>query len=883
MGSPLRRRGSNRIARFESMEPRLFLSGDACADFWIDYYVEDHTAQIAYPALTDAHQMTGLADARAEYGLSGDGQTVAVIDTGIAYEHYALGGGFGTGYRVVGGYDFTDERDADPYDDGPAGSHGTHVAGIIGSSDDADPGVAPGVDLVALRVFDDAGLGSFDRVEEALQWVHDNRLAFENPITTVNLSLGTHSNLDAVPQWATLEDELAQLQADGIFIAVAAGNGFAASGEPGLCYPAVSTHVVPVASLDADATLSYYSQRAEGVLAAPGRSIRSTVPDYLGDRNGLDDDFVQYSGTSMASPYVAGASVLLREACQFAGLEQIDQQMLYELMVSTADTICDPATGVNYYRLDLDAALDAAMPADEFGSTAAAAYDLGDFGETTSLSGSIAQLGDQDWFSFTATVSGSVTFQVAATGEMQARWETAAAVPNTATAEGDLLSFSVTAGQSYAVGLATSAALGHYTLEVSIEPAAAETDWGTVRQGTFDGYQIDADGRQFTLTAAADGLLSVEAFFAHADGDVDLELFDAAGRLLGASYSSSDYERIDVAAAAGDSFTLRASTYGGGVNHAVDFRATNLVRQDGQNVYVSGTAGDDVFSFAAGTRHQIEINGVEYQFAAAAVQSITFNGGAGNDSAVLFDSPGDELFITAPGYGGMFGPGFKVQAFDCQQITAYAAAGDDTARLYDSAGDDTFVATPGYAGMFAADSANHVHGFDTVVAFATAGGHDSARFYDSPGDDTFDANPIEAVLCGTGFYNRAKFFEEVHAFATAGGHDVAWLYDSAENDAFYSNTVESAMFGAGFYNRAKFFEQLHAESIGGDDRAYLYDSSGDDHLQAAADRAWLAAGGAVEWLYGFEYVRAQGTGGGQNTAEIAAVDFLLELDGFNLI
>ena len=84
---------------------------------------------------------------------------MVVIDTGIAYDHLALGGGFGAGYRVVGGFDFTEEYDADPYDDGPMGSHGTHVAGIIASSDGTNPGVAPGVDLVALRVFNDDGRG----------------------------------------------------------------------------------------------------------------------------------------------------------------------------------------------------------------------------------------------------------------------------------------------------------------------------------------------------------------------------------------------------------------------------------------------------------------------------------------------------------------------------------------------------------------------------------------------------------------------------------------------------------------------------------------------------------------------------------------------------
>src|SRR4029077_15431693 len=137
---------------------------------------------------TEGHGWTDVAAARDQYGLRGDHQTVAIIDSGIAYDPVALGGGLGKAYRVVGGWDFA-ENDADPYDDGPAGFHGTHVAGIVGSSDARYQGVAPGADLVALRVFDDQGNGNFAWIDSALQWVHQHHNDFANPITTVNLSI----------------------------------------------------------------------------------------------------------------------------------------------------------------------------------------------------------------------------------------------------------------------------------------------------------------------------------------------------------------------------------------------------------------------------------------------------------------------------------------------------------------------------------------------------------------------------------------------------------------------------------------------------------------------------------------------------------------------
>ena len=100
----------------------------------------------------------------ARFGFDGSGQTIAVIDSGIAYDHAAFGNGFGAGSQVVGGYDFA-ENDANPYDDAPGGFHGTHVAGIIGSQDSRYEGVSSGADLVALRVFDDQGRGNLDWVE----------------------------------------------------------------------------------------------------------------------------------------------------------------------------------------------------------------------------------------------------------------------------------------------------------------------------------------------------------------------------------------------------------------------------------------------------------------------------------------------------------------------------------------------------------------------------------------------------------------------------------------------------------------------------------------------------------------------------------------------
>lgn len=927
MSSSRGRRYENRVSRLESIEPRLLLSARPAGDFRAEYFVENELYGEIGTSLADAHDLTGLDRAYATYGFAGSGQTVAVIDSGIAYAHAALGGGLGTGYRVVGGFDFTAEQDADPNDDGPMGAHGTHVAGIIGSSDETSPGVAREVDMVALRVFNDDGYGEFQWVEQALQWVHANRFAFDNPITTVNLSLGSGGNVDSPPAWATLEDEFLQLEADGIFVAVAAGNNFTSYNEPGLSYPAVSPYVIPVGSVDRDGSLSYYSQRNERIIAAPGRGIRSTVPDYVGNGNGIDDDFARFSGTSMSAPYVAGASVLLREAYEFVGVTDAPPQALYDLMITTADTVYDPITAADYHRLNLGRALDAIMPDDDFGSSLQTAYNLGTIADAESLSGVIGSLGDVDWFTFTPSATGALTIAVEADGNLLPRWQLSGSSGDTGGLDGNVLSFDVVAGETYGVALSSGDGLGYYSLDFQIEPILDYTDWGAVSQEDFDGQRLGTGGQWYALTAADDGILTVEAFFSHAAGDVDLQLFDADRQPLAVSEGMDDSERIDVTVTAGDTFYLHAFVYNGGVNEQVDFRVTNLVSHDGDAVQVWGTAGDDDFAFVNSDKYQITVNGVAYQFDSSAVRSITFDGRAGSDTAMLGGGSGNDRAVLRPGSAELSGPGYHVTTTGVETTTIESGGGDDRAEFYDSPSDDAFLATPAHAQLSGDGFLNRVKAFREVYAFATAGGIDVAKLvdsrgsdtfvatpemgtlsgdgffnravsfegihayavaggidtallFDSPNDDRFVADPTSGALFGAGYYNRAKHFEGVHAYAVAGGTDTAFLRDSAGDDKLVVNEVSSALFGDGFYNAAKYFEEVHADgNAGGNDRAEIYDSAADDYFRAWGSQARMSYGNSTVWLQDFESVYAYANAGGTNKTEITAVDYVLQLDG----
>lgn len=876
-----RRFRHRRFASFEQIEPRLMLSGQPAGDFFLDYLIDDRVSDHRYDevgqTLTDAHTLTGMDQVLANYGFTGTGQTVAVIDSGIAYDHDALGSGLGSQYRVVGGYDFT-ENDADPYDDGPYGSHGTHVAGIIGSDAAGAPGVASSVDLVGLRVFDDDGAGYFSWVEQALQWVHDNRNAFENPITAVNLSLGASYNGSEPPYWAMLEEEFAQLEADGIFIAVAAGNDFTSYNTPGLGYPAASSYVVPVMSVDDNGAMSYFSQRHDRAIAAPGRSVLSSVPDYVGNNDGVANDYARYSGTSMATPYVAGASVIVRQAMEFAGMTGITQDSIYDLMRNTADTFYDSATSASYLRLNLQAAIDAIMPADDYGSTVAEACAAGSLGNGSSLSGSIGQLNDLDYFTFTASATGTMTLEASATHEMVASWQLEGATISQQSAEE--LVFDVVAGQSYTVGVGTTGGIGHYDIQVAVE---GNVEWGVIAQETMNDNVVPISGQRYSFTAANDGIVTVEALFDHSAGDVDIQLYQG-DQLVGGSYSEQDSERIDVMATAGDRFTVYAYSNGGYTqNDDVDFRVTNLVSQNGTAVNVLNAEARADLSFVMGSTHQLTVNGVAYQFDAQTVETVCIAGSVLDDTLEVTGTAGNEVATFRSGEFSFVSDSLELTANDVDNVFVNSGGGQDRAFMHGTSGYELFGARPEVATLYGSTFMFRATEFAEVTAIGN-GGEDLAYFYDSAGDDQIDMGPTSAQMTGSGLMRQADGFASVYAYATNGGNDLVRLFGSSGNDTFLASEGMAKMYSPGFYGRALGFETaVGIAGTGGRDVAELNDGAGNDVLLMRPDMSRIFGDGINNYAVGFGYVEAFSTAGGIDTAHIhdsSGDDIFVVREGF---
>jgi len=165
--------------------------------------------------------------------VKGEGRTVAIIDTGIDYTLADLGGGFGPGHRVAGGYDFVND-DADPMDDH---MHGTHVAGIVGAGGDNLTGMAPDVTLTAWKALDANGGGTTEDLLLALDAAIDP--LGDHPADVVNMSLGTHGDgTDPLGRASTAAVR------QGVVVVAAAGN--AGPYDQSVSSPAAAEGVIAV-------------------------------------------------------------------------------------------------------------------------------------------------------------------------------------------------------------------------------------------------------------------------------------------------------------------------------------------------------------------------------------------------------------------------------------------------------------------------------------------------------------------------------------------------------------------------------------------------------------------------------------------------------------
>lgn len=238
-------------------------------------------------------------------GSSGGVIEVAILDTGIDYDHPDLADNIAWAVSVLRGKVSTKPKD---YKD--QNGHGTHVAGTIAAlnNDIGVVGVAPAVEIYAVRVLDASGRGSYSDIilgiEQALlgpDGVLDrdgDGIIVGDPdddaAEVISMSLGGPSDLQA------FHDAIIEAYNYGVVIVAASGN----EGSSSPSYPAAYPEVIAVGATDINDQVPWWSNRGVEV-SAPGVDILSTYPD---------DTYETLSGTSMATPHVSGVVALIQAA-----------------------------------------------------------------------------------------------------------------------------------------------------------------------------------------------------------------------------------------------------------------------------------------------------------------------------------------------------------------------------------------------------------------------------------------------------------------------------------------------------------------------------------------------------------------------------------------
>ncbi len=279
-----------------------------------------------FPHLPEIDSFLWVSQARAAFNVSGAGQTVAVLDTGLNTAHVDFAG------RVVAQANFTPDNGGNPNDAGDGNGHGTNVGGIIVANGD-HKGIAPGANIVPIKVLGNTGGGSFTWIRDALSWVRDNGPA--HGVSAVCMSLGDSGNYNSDTEYATdaVRGLIVELRAQRVAVVIAAGNGYyQKESVQGMSYPAILRECISVGAVydAAEGGFSYrsgatakssrpgqitpFSQRlhksinrlTQTDIFAPGAPVTSS------GINGPNGESVQH-GTSQATPVIVGIILLMQE------------------------------------------------------------------------------------------------------------------------------------------------------------------------------------------------------------------------------------------------------------------------------------------------------------------------------------------------------------------------------------------------------------------------------------------------------------------------------------------------------------------------------------------------------------------------------------------
>jgi hypothetical protein len=293
--------------------------------------LEDRKLLSAAPWSQQA-KLIGLDKVAQQYpSLTGAGQTIAIIDSGVDYNHPTLGGGWGK--KVIAGYDYQG-KDTNPMSDNYA--HGTGSASMAASSGfdykgQHYQGIAPGAKIVALRQNNQGG------VAEALKWVIANKSRYN--ITAINVTdYGGHGTKTT---GNSIKASLATLDKMGVYVSAPSGNaGTRASASEW------NSSMAIVGSVNKGGGMSGFTQRGAALdFLAPGEKVGLAYYD-VGSRKHIYVD--TGDGTSWSAPQIAGAAAVLRQINP-----KLTNAQITSILKSSGTQVYDSSSKRSYSRLNI--------------------------------------------------------------------------------------------------------------------------------------------------------------------------------------------------------------------------------------------------------------------------------------------------------------------------------------------------------------------------------------------------------------------------------------------------------------------------------------------------------------------------------------------------
>lgn len=294
-----------------------------------DIVAPDAPVQFEEPIFSFLPQVDGflwVSQARNAFGVDGAGLTVAVLDTGLNSKHVDFEG------RVLTERNFTTDNGGNQEDANDGNGHGTNVGGIIVSNGD-HVGIAPGANIIPMKVLKNEGGGTFAGIRDALQWVIDNREQYSISVVCMSLGNGSNHTTDSIFANDPLRAKIRQLRKDKVAVCIAAGNDFFPhNSEQGMSYPGIIRECVSVGAVydAAEGSFSYgngakafstrkgqitpFSQRLHPTVNSRTRTdiFAPGAPVTSSGIKGIHGESTQH-GTSQATPVTAGLILLMQD------------------------------------------------------------------------------------------------------------------------------------------------------------------------------------------------------------------------------------------------------------------------------------------------------------------------------------------------------------------------------------------------------------------------------------------------------------------------------------------------------------------------------------------------------------------------------------------